>query len=498
MGKWESLSIRVKLTSAFLFTLLILFFINLFLYTSVNSMMGRINEVYRSNSRLNELSAALESVQNSMTEYLSVKSSDTLDTYYQSCQELNRQIQRLNEEICSNEMLMMERNIRNMTLEYLDVTDEAMQAKRGRNIERYGQRYEEAELKFEYINEWIYSLNNLRFEANTESYRTLVSALQTFESFSLAVLILAGIANGFLIYVLARNITGPLTVLARTADEVARGKLDVETVEVGSQDEVGIVAKAFNQMIESIRINLERTKENMEKEAAMKEKQLMMESHLKDVQLKYLQAQINPHFLFNTLNAGAQLAMLEGAEKTCLFVENMADFFRYNVKKINQEATLKEELELVDSYLYIMNVRFGGEIHFGSSVEEELLQIKVPSMILQPIVENAVSYGIRGIEWEGWILLTAKLEDERIRISIRDNGNGMSREKIREIMEGGTREADLSRNSTGIGLGNVISRLRLYYNTEHVLEIRSEGQDKGTEVILYLPVLETGGKMDDV
>ena len=199
MGKWKALSIRVKLTSAFLFTLLILFFINLFLYTSVNSMMGRINEVYRSNSRLNELSAALESVQNSMTEYLSVKSSDTLDTYYQSCQELSRQIQRLNEEICSNEMLMMERNIRNMTLEYLDVTDEAMQAKRGRNIERNGQRYEEAEVKFEYINEWMYSLNNLRFEANTESYRTLVSALQTFESFSLAVLILAGIANGFLI-----------------------------------------------------------------------------------------------------------------------------------------------------------------------------------------------------------------------------------------------------------------------------------------------------------
>ena len=75
----------------------------------------------------------------------------------------------------------------------------------------------------------------------------------------------------------------------------------------------------------------------------------MMERHLKDAQLKSLQAQINPHFLFNTLNAGAQLAMMEGAEKTCLFVGNMADFFRYNVKKINQEATLREELELVDS-----------------------------------------------------------------------------------------------------------------------------------------------------
>ena len=83
-----------------------------------------------------------------MTEYLSVKSTDTLDAYYQNCQELNRQLQELNEEICGNEILMMERNIRRMTAEYLEVTDEAMQAKRGRNIERYGQKYEEASQKF--------------------------------------------------------------------------------------------------------------------------------------------------------------------------------------------------------------------------------------------------------------------------------------------------------------------------------------------------------------
>ena len=127
MKIWESLSIRVKLTSAFLLTLLILFFINLFLYMNVNSMLERVNEVYQSNSSLNELSETLEKVQNSMTEYLSVKSTDTLDAYYQNCQELNRQLQELNEEICGNEILMMERNIRRMTAEYLEVTDEAMQ-----------------------------------------------------------------------------------------------------------------------------------------------------------------------------------------------------------------------------------------------------------------------------------------------------------------------------------------------------------------------------------
>ena len=107
-------------------------------------------------------------------------------------------------------------------------------------------------------------------------------------------------------------------------------------------------------------------------------------------------------------------------------------------------------------------------------------------------MENAVSYGIRGIDWEGWILLTAEWEEGRIRISIRDNGVGMSKEKIREVMEGKTPRTDLSRNSTGIGLGNVISRLRLYYNTERVLEIRSEGENRGTEVILYLPDSEMG------
>ena len=97
--------------------------------------------------------------------------------------------------------------------------------------------------------------------------------------------------------------------------------------------------------------------------------ELIMEGHLKDAQLKYLQAQINPHFLFNTLNAGAQLAMMEGADKTCLFVENMAEFFRYNLKKISQDATIEEEINLVDSYVYILNVRFVGEIRFQKRIE---------------------------------------------------------------------------------------------------------------------------------
>lgn len=490
MKKWKNLSIQLKLIAAFMLTFLFIFAVNLILYVNINVMTGRIDQVYQSNSSLNELSEALSGVHASMTEYLNVKSSDTLESYYRNSEELNQMLQELNSEIRSDEILMMERNIRNMTLEYLKITDEATQAKRGRNIEKYRVKYEEAVQRFEYINTHIYSLNNQRFKVNTDSYEALARSLRRFEIISIVILLVAGVIITVLVYVLTRSITGPLSRLAHTANEVAEGNLGVEMVPVRSQDEVGIVATAFNQMISSIRIHMDQIRENMEKEAAMKENQLMMESHLKDAQLKYLQAQINPHFLFNTLNAGAQLAMLEGAEKTCLFVENMADFFRYNVKKINEDATLQEELELVDSYLYILNVRFGGEIHFRKQVREELLSTRVPSMILQPIVENAVNYGIRGIEWEGWIELSVYRKKTCICISIKDNGIGMEPEKIREILLGKEQETDLSRNSTGIGLGNVISRLTLYYNRdrETLFDIQSEGENKGTEVFLYLPL----------
>lgn len=219
----------------------------------------------------------------------------------------------------------------------------------------------------------------------------------------------------------------------------------------------------------------------------MKEKELLMESSMREAQLKTLQAQINPHFLFNTLNAGAQLAMMEGADKTTEFIENMADFFRYNIKKMNQDTTVGEEVRLVDNYIYILNVRFTGEIHFEKEIDKKVLDVKVPSMILQPIVENAVNYGIRNIDREGKIKLTVYQKEEFIYLSVWDNGIGMSEEKISQILKGEMREVDLKSNSNGIGLGNVIERLKLFTGREDVMEIRSAGRDKGSEFVIKVP-----------
>lgn len=225
----------------------------------------------------------------------------------------------------------------------------------------------------------------------------------------------------------------------------------------------------------------------MEIQQSLKEKELMMEAHLKDAQLKYLQAQINPHFLFNTLNAGAQLAMLEDAERTNVYIQNMADFFRYNVKKNNDSVTLREEVELIDSYIYILNVRFSGDIHFEKKINQELLDIKMPSMILQPIVENSVNYGIRNIDWEGLITLSVYEEKGKVCVSIKDNGAGMTAEKIQQIMAKEVQQSETADHSNGVGLENVINRLQIFFNDEDIFIIQSEGENKGSEVIIRLP-----------
>lgn len=484
--RWNKLSLQWKLTAAFVLTSVIILIVNLIMYYSINKMMGKIDQVYVSNVNLNELSDSLDEVQDSMTQYLNTKSSDAIDAYYRSEQKYQKLLHNLNTEITDNEMLLMEKNIKTMSENYLEIAFKTVQAKRGRNVEKYIDHYEISKDAFQDIHAFIYSLNNEQFKYNSMSYKLLLKSLRYMEIISTAILVLLIIINIGLIILLTRTITRPLNKLAKFANDVSKGKLDIE-VEVESEDEVGVVSNAFNKMLLNIRVYIEQIRENMEKERALKEKELLMEGHLKDAKLKYLQAQINPHFLFNTLNAGAQLAMMEGADKTCLFVEHMADFFRYNVKRLDQDVTIEDEIRLVDSYIYILNVRFSGDIHFIKDIDKTVLQTKIPAMVLQPIVENAVNYGIHGINGDGIIKLSVYEMDHNICLSVKDNGIGISKDKIDQIMRGEIAETDLSRNSNGVGLGNVISRLQMYFNKDDVLEIKSDGKDKGTEVIIHIP-----------
>lgn len=478
-------SIQFRLIGVFLLTCMVLLVVNIVLYQSMNRIIQRLDSVYATNVSLNELQELLDHTQDSLTEYLNTKSTDAMQDYFSYEDAYLSMVRKLNHDIVNQELLIREKNIRGLSMEYLELTNKVIDAKRGRNIEKYKIYYEEATQLYDIISTHIYSLNNQRFVANSRNYQILQSAVDYSQMTNTMILVLVAVANTILVFILTREMIQPLKKLSFAANKVAEGDLEVELLPVTTKDEIGVVTYAFNEMVQSIRLYIEQIRQNMEQESAMKERELMMENHLKDAQLKYLQAQINPHFLFNTLNAGAQLAMLEGADKTYTYVQNVADFFRYSIKS-KEETTLEDELVQVEHYIYILNVRFSGDIHFKMDVDDSCRSITMPGMILQPIVENSVNYGIRDIDWEGRIELSAVREEEYVCISIRDNGIGMSQEKIEEILSGQLKKDELSKKSNGVGLYNVIQRLRMFYDKEDVIEITSIGKNMGTEVAMKL------------
>ena len=484
------LSLQGKISSIYILTNLFVCLVNILLILGINRMSGEMEMVYRDNLNLNELSESLDAVQSSMTDYLNAKTSDSLEEYYRNSQNYIQLVDGLEDEINGDSYDRMKRNIKHMSGQYLEIADQTIDAKRGRNVEKYRTRYENATQMYDYINTYIHSLNNQQFKNNSENYTELAQAFRLFETLGIAVIIVVIVLNVCIITKLVGTIISPLKMLAKSADEVANGNFEVELLEVQTRDEIGVVGRAFNQMVVSIREYIERIRHSMEVERVMKEKELLMETHLKDAQLKYLQAQINPHFLFNTLNAGAQLAMLEGADRTYQYVQNMAEFFRYNVKKGEKTVTIREEIELVDNYIYILNVRFSGDIHYEKKVDQSLLQVEMPSMILQPIVENCVNHGIREMAGEGRIWLNVYRIDDVACISIRDNGTGMSAETIDKVLSGTYRDEELAAGSNGIGMDNVIARLKLFTESDDVISIVSEGADQGTEFIIYLQIRE--------
>lgn len=485
-------SIQTKLTALFLFITLNIFAMDIFVCLKVNHSIYEINQVYSSNVDTNQLNDTLNEMQNNVYAYLSTRSSSALEAYYKSEEQYSSYVEELNQNVTDNEVLNLERDIHFMSETYIQKAEETIQEKRGGNIEKYKTLYEETAQLKQYISENINNLNNLHFKQNARQYTILLGELKRVEGISLCIMISSAAFSLVLIYMFTGNLIAPLIRLAESARKVAEGDFSVQIGIPSGKDEISSVTIAFNSMIVSIREYIHQIKLNMEKEKEMQERELLMETHLKDAQLKYLQAQINPHFLFNSLNAGVQLAEIEDAEKTCLFLEKMADFFRYNVKKMTEETTLGEEVEAVDNYIYIMNVRFAGDIHYGRIVDRTLYHIKVPSMILQPLVENALNYGVHDIEWEKKITLEVKRSKKWIILSIADNGVGMSKERIKEVLQGKQKEKSNPKDSTGIGIDNVKSRLELYYKMEHLLYIDSDGMNKGTRITIRIPLIPGG------
>lgn len=482
------ISIRNKLLVIFMIPTIMLLSINAYINAEINTMIDDISGIYASNTMLNELQISLTQVHHYLETFLDTRDTEAIEGYLRNQQEFSNRLEQLNGRLLDDDSMITQKNIRSISEKYIRTADRAVEAKRGRNVVKYKEYYDDADRLFSYINSYIYSLNSRQLQCNSHNYEALFTSLKYSETANLTILCMTSALVTLLVFLLTRGITDPLQRLAEAAEQVANGSLVAEVSGPVTNDEVGIVTAAFNQMVVSLKDNMEQARQRIALESAMKEKQLLMEAHLKDTQLKYLQSQINPHFLFNTLNACAQLAMLEGADRTYTYVQNVADFYRYNVRKKDGVATLAEEIGLVNNYIYIINVRFSGEIHFIKEIEEGVTDVPMPAMILQPLVENSINHGLRDVEWGKKIWLSVYRENDRICVSVRDNGIGISPEQTQSILNNDLNGNGLQEHTTGVGLRNVIGRLRLFYNRDDVMEITSTGSGMGTEVAVFIPV----------
>lgn len=273
----------------------------------------------------------------------------------------------------------------------------------------------------------------------------------------LLILLLAAAGAGILQYYIIRPIRKMVVVMSRPEKE-----LQGQRMQIDQEDEVGRLYQSFNEMRERIEDYIQLNEEINKRE--------------KEYQIQALNAQINPHFIYNTLDTLYWMAMDIPELKMCRLITSFSDILRYSISKKASFVTLEEEITCIRNYIMIYEERY--EKEFGSfEIDERIYPYRTSKMLLQPIVENSIVHGFSGNMENAVLKVIGEMQGEEAVIRIRDNGCGITRERIVYL---------LSRDSDRVGLSNIHQRLKLLYGEEYGLEIISE-KNKGTEVILRFP-----------
>lgn len=307
---------------------------------------------------------------------------------------------------------------------------------------------------------------------------------QTMVSQNTGLILLAGIfiSLGFVglaIYLstlFSTRITKPIISLANTMRSV-----DIEAFklrEIDDQNEIGLLETGYNNL-------MVRTKNLIDQE-------YKRELELKNAQLKALQAQINPHFLYNILQMVGGIALAHNVQEIHSITNTISDLFRYSISKTGDLVTLGEELTHIKNYLYIQKLRFGDRIAMEVTIDEGTTQYAIPKFTLQPLVENAFEHGLHQKTKGGQLNVTIRDGGDHVDIVVRDNGEGMSPQLVDALEEHLAKPRTLSDEAAfGIGIKNVDARLKLIFGSRYSLIIRSEAGHY-TEIVLTVPKTEPG------
>lgn len=336
-----------------------------------------------------------------------------------------------------------------------------------------------------FINQSFQEVYVTRLETTRQMQGKLTKTQSLLNWIQISMLILAILVSVFFYQRVVRGMSRSVNQLIDLASGITRDPRSQEHIYIDTGDELTVFADAFNEMLDTIHAQMEQ----IEQDSRMREQlqnaemeNLRISSALQASQLRLLQARINPHFLFNTLNMITQMAHMEDAEETAHLMEATADFLRYNLGKVTKSVTLADEIDNTKNYIYIQRCRFGDRIHFTFDVDPSCTDQEIPCMILQPLVENAVSHGVGPMISGGEVTISLLRRDSHICLEVRDNGVGIDPRVQQKLRASFTQE---NCDDGHIGLYNVYQRLRLFFGEG--LDFELESQPGCTCVRMLLP-----------
>lgn len=482
------IKIRTKVLFYFSIFIVLLNGTVFFFYQSSEDIVTDYDYSMRRLLLFNEISQRTNRLVEQLNAYLTEKDERYFWEYERQYRWLQQHRQQVGETLSNRNNRLLVQNYEHMIESLLEEGALTVYHFQAGNISLYSSHLHEAMEIASFIQETTLSLINNELTTYQHFYDEVEERNRYFRYMGIGLFVTTFLLGILLAVWFSGGITKPISRLSQAAREIASGKLDGPDVISTTNDELKLLTDTFNDM----RRNLKRLIEEMKQKSEL-------DRLVKELELKSLQSQMNPHFLFNTLNVVSKMAYLEDANQTSRLIEAIATILRYNLGDLQRAVTLADEVHIAREYFFIQQTRFFDRIKFSMDVDEQCLSLSIPPLTLQPLIENAFIHGIESYEKGAEISLKVEKRKERVIIEVSDNGVGMSEETKEKLMAfvRGEEDAFVSNekkhgHSTSIGIRNVIRRLQLFYRMQDVMEIES-AVGEGTTVRLLLPMTKGGG-----
>ncbi|MFC4619345.1 sensor histidine kinase [Camelliibacillus cellulosilyticus] len=476
--------IRTKLMIFFLILLLMMNAVAFIVYHSGGRSIDQYDQFLKRFYLLTTISEETDKVYETLSAYLVERTPDYYRKYLEESNQLKTKQEKLASVVESRFNYLTLENYTNKITSFLEECGIVADAFQKQKIDVYSEHLSEAAKIERYIQQSTLTLTGEELTHYQGFYQNMVQKNHYLQSMGISIFISTFFLGLLFALWFSRGITRPIAKLSAAAREISQGRFDGPDVTATTRDELRFLTKTFNDMRRNIRELISEIR-----------KKSKLDQLLKEMELKHLQNQIHPHFLFNILNTISKTAYLEDAKETQNLIDSTAKLLRHNLGRLEEPTTLGKEVDIIREYFFLQSARFGDRVRFTTEIDERCLSTPVPNLTLQPLIENAFIHGIESLETGAEIRLQIKRHSNFVQVDIIDNGVGMKEAEVRQLLnlDEPNRPKNSQGHSTGLGFKNVAKRLQLFFGIDEPVKIESK-PGEGTRISLFIPLNEAESK----